>query len=177
MSCSLFSILYCFFSIIYYSICFSLYFITRYQHNVLRVSIQALSNPFFIYHFIIYSYSWEKNCFTLSIFFSVLLLLLLLLLWWLLLLCASSKHAKQCKIWICALWYYKEELLILDIKAAEQLICSYENNLVNRDFTNIMNLFRTFVWLDKVIKFLMKSHEIRLICSIPRSECSNKYYK
>ena len=32
-------------------------------------------------------------------------------------------------------------------------------------------------WLDKAIKFLMKNHEIRLICSIPRSECSNKYYE
>jgi len=32
-------------------------------------------------------------------------------------------------------------------------------------------------WLDKAIKLLMKNHEIRLICSIPRSECSNKYYE
>jgi len=32
-------------------------------------------------------------------------------------------------------------------------------------------------WLDKSIKLLMKNHEIRLICSIPKSECSNKYYE
>jgi len=32
-------------------------------------------------------------------------------------------------------------------------------------------------WLDKAIKLLMKNHEIRLICSILRSECSNKYYE
>jgi len=32
-------------------------------------------------------------------------------------------------------------------------------------------------WLDKAIKLLMKNHEIRLICFIPRSECSNKYYE
>jgi len=32
-------------------------------------------------------------------------------------------------------------------------------------------------WLDKAIKLLMKNHEIRLICSIPISECSNKYYE
>jgi len=32
-------------------------------------------------------------------------------------------------------------------------------------------------WLDKVIKLLMNNHEIRLICSIPISECSNKYYE
>ena len=62
-------------------------------------------------------------------------------------------------------------------KSFEQLICSYENNIVNRDFTNIMNLFHTFVLLDKAIKLLMKNHEIHLICSIPRSECSNKYYE
>jgi len=32
-------------------------------------------------------------------------------------------------------------------------------------------------WLDKAIKLLMKNYEIRLICSIPRSECSNQYYE
>ena len=32
-------------------------------------------------------------------------------------------------------------------------------------------------WLDKAIKLLMKNHEIRLICSIPRSEWSNQYYE
>jgi len=30
-------------------------------------------------------------------------------------------------------------------KASEQLICSCDNNIVNRDFTNIMNLFHAFV--------------------------------
>ena len=35
----------------------------------------------------------------------------------------------------------------------------------------------TYGWLDKAIKLLMKSHEIRLICFIPRSECNNKYYE
>jgi len=63
-------------------------------------------------------------------------------------------------------------------KASEQLICSCENNLVNRDFKNIMNLFHAFVWLNKVMKLLMKNHEIHLIiCFIPRSECNNKYYE
>jgi len=31
-------------------------------------------------------------------------------------LCASSKHVNCCKIWIFDPWYYKEELLIFDIK-------------------------------------------------------------
>jgi len=53
--------------------------------SALRVSIQALSNPFSIYKFTLYSFSCDKNCLTLSIFISVLLLLFLLW-WWLLLL-------------------------------------------------------------------------------------------
>ena len=101
MNCSLFSYLYCLFSIIYYSLCYSLYFITRYQHDaptnwrwkfflyndiVLHVSIQALSNPFSNYNFTLYSSSCNKNCLTLSIFISVLLFLFLLWRWLLLLL-------------------------------------------------------------------------------------------
>ena len=35
----------------------------------------------------------------------------------------------------------------------------------------------TYDWLDKSIKLLMKNHDICLICSILRSECSNKYYE
>ena len=77
-------------------------------------------------------------------------------------LCASSKHAKRCKIWICDSWYYKEEFLILNFKcwdtfrcnghwdtnkASKQLICSYDKNIVKRDFINIMNLFHAYVWL------------------------------
>ena len=45
-------------------------------------------------------------------------------------------------------------------KASEQLICSYDNNVVKKDFTNILNLFHAFVWLNKTMKFLMKNHEI-----------------
>ena len=30
-------------------------------------------------------------------------------------------------------------------------------------------------WLDKTIKLLMKNHEIRLICSIPKSKCNNEF--
>ena len=86
-------------------------------------------------------------------------------------------------------WYYKKEFLIFNFKcwntfrcngswdtikerykASKQLICSCKKNIVKRDFTNIMNLFYAYVWLDKAIKLLMKNHEIRLICSIPRSE-------
>jgi len=42
---------------------------------------------------------------------------------------------------------------------------------------NIMNLFHAFVWLNQAMKLLMKNHKIHPICSIPRSECSNKYYE
>jgi len=62
-------------------------------------------------------------------------------------------------------------------KAFEQLICSCENNIVNRDFTNNMNLLQAFVWLNKAMKLFMKNHEIHPICSIPKSEWSNKYYE
>jgi len=48
---------------------------------------------------------------------------------------------------------------------------------MNRDFTNIMNLFHAFVWLNKAMKLLMKNHEIHQTCSIPRSEYNNKYYE
>ena len=48
---------------------------------------------------------------------------------------------------------------------------------MKRDFTNIMNLFHAYVWFDKAINLVMKNHEIRLICSIPISECNNKYYE
>jgi len=67
-------------------------------------------------------------------------------------------------ILICDPWYYKEKLLILDIrcwihldtmdfgdvikeinKAFEQLICFYNNKIVRRDFTNILNLFHVFL--------------------------------
>jgi len=40
---------------------------------------------------------------------------------------------------------------------------------------NIMNLFHAFVWLNKTMKLLIKNYKIHLICSIPRSECSDKY--
>ena len=61
------------------------------NESALRVSIQALSNPFSIYNFTLYSSSCDKNCLTLSISIFVLLFLLwqwlLLLFWcWLLLL-------------------------------------------------------------------------------------------
>jgi len=48
-----------------------------FNDNAFRVSIQAFSNPFFIYNVILYFYSCDKNCLTLSIFIFVLLLLLL----------------------------------------------------------------------------------------------------
>ena len=48
---------------------------------------------------------------------------------------------------------------------------------MNRDLTNIMHLFHAFVWLNKVMKFLIKNHEIHPICFIPKSECSNTYYE
>ena len=38
-------------------------------------------------------------------------------------------------------------------KAFEQLICSYDNNIVRRGFTNILNLFHAFVWLNKAMSF------------------------
>jgi len=34
-------------------------------------------------------------------------------------------------------------------KVTEQLNFSYDNNIVKRDFTNILNLFYTFLWLNK----------------------------
>jgi len=46
-------------------------------------------------------------------------------------------------------------------KASEQVICSCNNNIMKIDFTNIMNLFDTFLWLNN------------WFCSIPRSECNN----
>jgi len=39
-------------------------------------------------------------------------------------LCASYKYAKCCNIWICDLWYYKEELFILDIKCLNTFRCN-----------------------------------------------------
>jgi len=63
-----------------------------YNDSALRVSIQALSNPFSNYNFNLYSSFCDKNCLTLSIFISVLLFLFLLwrwllwLFWWWLLL-------------------------------------------------------------------------------------------
>jgi len=111
-------------------------------------------------------------------------------------LCASSKHTKRCKIWIFDPCITEKNYLYLILnveihldaidlgdtikernKAFEQLICSYENNIVNKDFTNIKNLFHAFVWLNKTMKLLMKNHEIYPIYSIPISECSNKYYE
>ena len=38
-------------------------------------------------------------------------------------------------------------------KACEQLIYSSNNNIVKRDFTNILNLFDAFLWLNKTMSF------------------------
>ena len=46
-------------------------------------------------------------------------------------------------------------------KAFEQLIFSCNNNIMKRDSTNILNLFPTFLWLNKTMKLLMKNHETR----------------
>jgi len=62
-------------------------------------------------------------------------------------------------------------------KESKQLICSCNTTIVKRDFTNIINIFHYYVWLNESMKLLMKNHEIRLICSTPRSECSNKYFE
>ena len=63
-------------------------------------------------------------------------------------------------------------------KASKQLICSCDKNIVKKDSQILWIYFMPmYGWLDKAIKLLMKNHEIRLICSIPRSECSNKYYE
>jgi len=111
-------------------------------------------------------------------------------------LCTNFKHV-NCKFWICHLditmknslyWILNVEIHLdaMDFglplkkernKASRQLFFSFDNNIKKRNFTSIMNLFHVFVWLNKAIKFLMKNHEIRLICSIPRSECCNKYYE
>jgi len=40
---------------------------------------------------------------------------------------ANSKHVKPYKFWICGIcdpWYYKEELLILDVKCWNTFRCS-----------------------------------------------------
>jgi len=42
-------------------------------------------------------------------------------------------------------------------KASEQLIFSYDNNIVKRDFKNILNLFHAFIWLNKAQTFDRKS--------------------
>jgi len=39
-------------------------------------------------------------------------------------LCASSKYVKCCKIWICDIWYYKEELLVLNFKCWKTFRCN-----------------------------------------------------
>jgi len=132
--------------------------------------------------FILQLYSCDKNCLILSIFISVLLLsllLLLLLLWLLLLLFYVLKHAKCYKFefvtfditinnylyWILNVEIHLDAVGLGDTikernKASEQLICSCGNNIVKRDFTNILNLFHVFVWLNKTMKLLMKTHEI-----------------
>ena len=38
-------------------------------------------------------------------------------------------------------------------KAYGQLICSYDNNTVKIDFTNILNLFHVFLWFNKTMSF------------------------
>jgi len=36
-------------------------------------------------------------------------------------------------------------------KASEQMICSYNNDIVEKNFTDILNLFHVFLWLNKTI--------------------------
>ena len=154
MSCSLIFILYCFFSSLLSIIISSLYALfyntlsarcsnqlrTRWKlflfnDSTLCVSIQALSNSFTIYNFTLYS--CDKNCLTLSIFIFILLfifimtviiinivILMIIITINIIILCVSSKHAKRCKIWICDLWYCKEEFLILDFKFWNTFRCN-----------------------------------------------------
>ena len=70
-----------------------------------------------------------------------------------------------------------DDTIIERNKTSEQLICSYENNIVKRDFTNILNLFHTFVWLKKSNEaFDAKSWDLlNWFYSIPRREWINIY--
>ena len=63
-------------------------------------------------------------------------------------------------------------------KASKQLICSCDKNIVKKNSQILWIYFiPMYGWLDKAIQLLMKNHEIRLICFIPRSKCSNQYYE
>ena len=97
----------------------------------------------------------------------------------------NFKHVKSYKFWICHL----DVTIILDFKcwntfrcngswdtikernkASKQLICSCNKNIVKRDFTNIMNLFHAYVWLNEAIKLLIENHETCPIGYAPFSE-------
>ena len=41
-------------------------------------------------------------------------------------------------------------------KVSKHLICSSNNNIAKRDFTNVLNLFDVFLWLNKNNEFLIR---------------------
>jgi len=51
---------------------------------------------------------------TMIILMMIIMIILMMMIIIIIILCVNSKHAKRCKIWICDLWYYKKEFLILD---------------------------------------------------------------
>ena len=72
----------------------------------------------------------------------------------------------------------------MDIRISLNKEIKHINNMTKRlwkeiEISQILWIYfmPMYGWLNKAIKLLMKNHEIRLICSIPRSECSNKYYE
>ena len=58
-------------------------------------------------------------------------------------------------------------------KVSDQLICSYNNIIMRRDFTNILNLFDIFLWLNKTKSFFIENHETFPIgsCITPSRFC------
>jgi len=74
----------------------------------------------------------------------------------------SSKHAKRCRIWICNSGYYKEKLIILDIKDWNTFRC----NGSHKYFEFISCLCMTEQNSEAF-------DEISWDPSIPRSGCSN----
>ena len=159
----------------------------------MRVSIQAFSNLFSNYNFTLYSSSCDKNCLTLSIFISVLLFLFLLW-WWLLLLLILLFYVlvlntrnvakfgfvtlditkKNSLYWILNVEIYLDAMDIEIPLNKEIKHLSNMTKILWKEISQILWIYfmPMYGWLDKAIKLLMKNHEIRLICSIPRSECN-----
>jgi len=153
MSCSLFSIIHCFFSSLL-SIILSLLFALFHNTLSARSSNQLRTSGSFLSLTIMFCMSQ----FRLFLFFSqiiilpyilplvielfdfinfhlhlhliifimtvIIIIILMIIIINIIILCYSSKHAERCKIWICDPLYYKKEFLISDFKCWNTFRCN-----------------------------------------------------